>query len=164
MRGLAVLLCCTAGCALAADGGVLTQPTGRPKGGSLAAHLGLGGGGMAANQFLAAVGLDTRVDVASGGSRWNAGASALGGVRLLRTFITGRIGVWRAITSSSAEASAVPTFELGAYLPTETQFDPGHPEHGESNQGIVFGIREDLDRTSYFTVFVGYALFIAPGY
>jgi len=159
---LGSLLC--AGCALGADGGLLTQPTGQPRGGSVTGHAAIGGGGMSTSDYLVAVGIDTRVDVASGGSRWTGGASALGGVKLLGTFVTARIGVWRAITSSTTEASAVPSFELGAYVPLEEHFDPKYPEHGASSDGVVIGVREDLDHESYFTVFVGYALFIAPGY
>jgi hypothetical protein len=133
-----------------------------PRGVSATGHMAMGGGGMDYNNFLLALGLDTRVDVASGGSRWAAGASGLGGVRLGPVFVDGRLGIWRAITSSTSEGWA-PSFELGGYIPTSERFDDKHPEHGEDNRGIVFGIREDLDVVNYFTIFVGYAVFIAPG-
>jgi hypothetical protein len=79
-------------------------------------------------------------------------------------FLNARVGIWRAIVSSSAEASIVPSFELGAYVPLRERFDAAKPQHGASSDGLVFGIREDLDEVSYFTVFVGYALFLLPGY
>jgi hypothetical protein len=161
---LAMLLGCTSGCVLAGDAGVLSQPALEPKGGSLNGHMAIGGGGMTTNDFLLALGIDTRVDVARGGSRWAAGASALGGVRISKLYLTGRVGVWRAIVSGADEASAVPTFELGGYVPLDERFDPKYPEHGASSAGVVFGVREDLDHANYFTAFVGYALFIAPGY
>ena len=163
--GLVLLLGCAGGCVLAGDAGVLTQPTLDPKGGSVTGRLAMGGGGMSTNENLLAIGIDTRVDVASGGSRWTAGASALGGIRVAKSFfLTGRVGVWRAIVSGADEASAVPTFELGGYVPLDERFDPKYPEHGASSAGVVFGVREDLDHANYFTAFVGYALFIAPGY
>jgi len=66
--GLVVLLGCASGCALAADGGLLTHPTGQAKGGSLNTHIAIGGGGMTTSDYLVSAGLDTRVDIASGGS------------------------------------------------------------------------------------------------
>ena len=161
--GLVILLGCASGCALGADAGLLTQPTAQPKGGSLNMHAAIGGGGMTTSDYLFSAGLDTRVDVASGGSRWTAGGSVLGGMKFLTTFLTARAGVWRAITSSTTERAAVPSFELGAYVPLNEHYDAKHPEHGSSDDGIVLGVREDLDHDSYFTVFVGYSLFIAPG-
>jgi hypothetical protein len=149
---------------LAGDAGVLTQPTLDPKGASLTGHMAIGGGGMSTTNFLLGLGLDTRVDIARGGSRWTAGASALGGVRVWRGFVTGRIGVWRAIVSGADEASGVPLFELGGYIPLDERFDPKYPQHGADSEGVVFGVREDLDNANYLTLFVGYALFIAPGY
>ncbi|MEP6865471.1 MAG: hypothetical protein ABJE66_32930 [Deltaproteobacteria bacterium] len=152
------------GCVLAGDAGVFTQPTLEPKGGSVTGRLAMGGGGTSTSENLLSIGIDTRVDVASGGSRWTAGASALGGIRIAKPcFLTGRVGLWKAIVSGADEASVVPTFELGGYVPLEERFDAKHPEHGASNEGVVFGVGEDLDHANYFTVFVGYALFIAPG-
>ena len=153
-----------ASCALGVDGGVLQQPPLSPRGASLTGHLGMGGGGMSTSRYLLAIDLDTRIDIANGGSRWAAGASALGGIKLPGCFLDARVGIWRAIVSSSAEASIVPSFELGAYVPRRERFDAARPEHGASSDGLVFGIREDLDEVSYFTVFVGYALFLLPGY
>ena len=153
-----------AGCALGVDGGVLQRPPLSPRGASLTGHIGLGGGGMSTSRYLLAFDLDTRVDIASDASRWAAGASALGGIKLPGFFLDARVGIWRAIVSGGPEASAVPSFELGAYVPLRERFDPARPEHGASSDGLVLGIREDLDEERYFTVFVGYALFLLPGY
>jgi hypothetical protein len=152
------------GCALGADVGVLQQPALHPTGGSLKGRIGIGGGGSRDGTYLLAFDLDTRIDIASGGSRWAAGTSVLGGVNIAGVYGLGRIGVWRAIVSGADEASAVPTFELGAFVPLREQFDPKHPQHGQSSAGVMFGIREDIDEENYFTVFVGYALFVMPGY
>ena len=153
-----------AGCALGVDGGVLQRPPLSPRGASLTAHLGAGGGGMSTSRYLLAIDLDTRVDIANDGSRWAAGASALGGIKLPGFFLDARAGIWRAIVSGSAEAPVVPSFELGAYVPLRERFDAKRPEHGANSDGLVIGVREDLDEVSYFTVFVGYALFLLPGY
>jgi hypothetical protein len=163
MRAL-IGLTALAGCALGVDAGVLQQPTLDPKGASLNAHIGAGGGGGSRSRYVVALNLDTRIDIASGGSRWAAGTSLLGGVRLPGFFVDARVGIWRAIVSSADEAAVVPSFELGAFVPLHERFDPKHPQHGESADGLVVGIREDLDEASYFTVFVGYALFLVPGY
>ena len=160
----ASLIVLLAGCAVGIDGGVLTHPELRPKGASGNLHLGIGGGGTPNADRLLAFSLDTRVDVASGGSRWAGGASVLGGVRIPGgVFLDGRFGVWRAIVSSADEAAAVPSAELGAYIPLNDRYDPKHPEHGESSTGIAFGVREDFDDDRYFTVFVGYSGFLMPG-
>jgi hypothetical protein len=159
-----LLLALVGGCALGGDIGVLQQPTLSPKGASLTGRTGFGGGGMRDGKFLLGINLDTRVDVASGGSRWTAGASILGGVNLAGVYGVGRIGIWRAIVSGAPEAAAVPTFELGAFVPLRERFDPKRPEHGASAEGVIFGVREDLDEVNYFTVFVGYAMFLMPGY
>ena len=58
----------------------------------------------------------------------------------------------------------VPSLELGGYVPLDYRFDPKHPQHGEGNSGVIFGVREDFDDARYFTVFVGYAVFLMPGY
>jgi hypothetical protein len=159
------LLVLVGGCVASIDGGVLTQPTLHPKGGSATARLGMGGGGTSTSPFLLSLGIDTRLDVASGGSRWTAGASAMGGVKVVpKFFLDGRIGIWRAIVSGASEETVVPSFELGGYIPLDERFDPKYPMHGSSNTGVVFGVREDLDVVNYFTVFVGYAAFISPGY
>lgn len=158
------LLLLFAGCALGADAGVLTQPTLHPKGGSGTVHLGFGDGGMSTSDAVLAVSLDSRVDIASGGSRWNVGASALGGVHLPGFFPFGRVGVWRAIVSGATENAAVPSFELGAFIPTSERYDAKHPQYGASVKGFVVGIREDIDDVNYFTVFVGGTLFVVPGY
>jgi hypothetical protein len=149
---------------MSVDGGVLTHPEGRPKGASANAHIGFGGGGTPNATKLLALSIDTRVDVASGGSRWAAGGSVLGGIRVPGAFLEARVGVWRAIVSGADEAKAVPSFELGAYIPLNDRFDPKQPMHGESSTGINFGLREDIDDARYLTVFVGYSLFIIPGY
>lgn len=153
-----------AGCALGVDGGVLQHPPLSPRGASLTGHIGLGGGGMSTSRYLLAFDLDTRIDIASDASRWAAGTSALGGIKLPGFFLDARVGIWRAIVSGGAEASVVPSFELGAYVPLRERFDAARPEHGANSDGLVLGIREDLDEESYFTVFVGYALFLLPGY
>jgi hypothetical protein len=126
--------------------------------------MGFGGGGTKESPLLLGLGLDSRVDVASGGSRWNAGLSALGGVRLGPAYLTGRIGFWRAILSGADEAAAVPTFELGGYVPLAERYDKQHPQFGSSATGVTFGIRDDIDTLNYVTLFVGYAAFISPGY
>lgn len=152
------------GCALGVDVGVLQHPSLSPRGASLTGHFGLGGGGMSTSRYLLAFDLDTRIDIANDGSRWAGGASALGGIKLPGGFLDARVGIWRAIVSSGAEAPVVPSFELGAYVPLRERFDADRPQHGASSDGLVFGIREDLDEASYFTVFVGYASFLLPGY
>ncbi|HUS29206.1 MAG TPA: hypothetical protein VMZ53_11865 [Kofleriaceae bacterium] len=165
MRSFAWLLVVVGGCVASIDGGVLQQPTLSPKGGSVTGHVGIGGGGVSTSPYMLAIDLDTRVDVASGGSRWTAGASALGGIKIVPSFfLDARIGIWRAIVSGAPEASAVPSFELGGFVPLRERFDKKHPEHGADSSGVVFGVREDLDELNYFTVFVGYAIFILPGY
>ena len=165
MRALFAVLIALTGCIASVDGGVLTHPTAMPKGAALGAHLGMGGGGMSTSKYLLGFDLDTRVDIASGGSRWSAGASALGGIKIVpKFFLDARIGIWKAIVSSSSEATVVPTFELGGYIPLHEMYDPKHPQYGASSTGVVVGVREDLDEANYFTVFVGYALFLIPGY
>ncbi len=163
MRGVA-LVCCIAGCSFGADLGVLQHPELEPKGASAGGHVGIGGGGMSASDYLLAIDLDTRVDVASGGSRWAAGASVLGGRSLGPLFATARVGVWRAITSSTRENAAVPSFELGGFVPLDERSEAKHPQHGASVGGLTFGAREDLDDARYLTLFVGYAFFMMPGY
>ena len=161
----ALLLVLVGGCAASIDGGLLQQPALSPKGGSVTGHIGMGGGGMSTSPYMLAIDLDTRVDVASGGSRWTAGASALGGLKIVpKFFLDARVGIWRAIVSGASESSVVPSFELGGYVPLEERYDKKYPEHGTSSTGVVFGVREDLDQVNYFTVFVGYAIFIIPGY
>jgi hypothetical protein len=161
-----LLLSLLGGCALGADAGLLQQPVFSPKGASMTGRLGVGGGGMRDGNYLLGIDLDTRVDIASDGSRWAAGASVLGGVNVggIGVYEFGRVGVWRAIVSGAPEASAVPTLELGAFVPVRERFDPKRPEHGASADGVIFGVREDIDEVSYTTVFVGYALFLSPGY
>jgi hypothetical protein len=161
----ALVLVALSGCAASIDGGVIQEPALSPKGGSITAHLGMGGGGMSTSPYMLSVGIDTRVDVASGGSRWTAGGSALGGLKLHpKFFLDARVGVWTAIVSGTQEATVVPSFELGGFVPLNERYDPKHPMHGSGVTGIVFGIREDLDEVNYTTVFVGYAIFLMPGY
>ena len=166
MRLQLALVCSLGACVASADLAAIQQPTLAPRGASGTAHLAIGGGGMSTSDWLLGLGLDTRIDAASGNnSRWAAGASALGGVKIVpKFFLTGRIGVWRAIVSSAQEAAAVPSFELGGYIPLDEKYDAKHPQFGASSSGIVLGVREDLDDRRYFSVFVGYALFILPGY
>ena len=153
-------------CVASADLGAIQQPTLTPRGASATGHVAIGGGGVSTSPWILGLGLDTRVDAASGGnSRWAAGASALGGVKIVPSFfLTGRIGIWKAIVSSAPEATVVPSFELGGYFPLAEKYDPKHPQHGASSTGIMVGLREDLDERRYFTVFVGYAVFLLPGY
>src|SRR5690349_12683824 len=155
----ALLLVLVGGCAASIDGGLLQQPALSPKGGSVTGHVGMGGGGTSTSPYMLAIELDTRVDVASGGSRWTAGASALGGLEIVpKFFLDARVGIWRAIVSGAEESSVVPSFELGGYVPLADRYDKKHPEHGMSSTGVTFGVREDLDQVNYFTVFVGYAI------
>jgi len=152
-----------AGCVFSGDGGILGRDPTDPRGASATAHMHMGGGGGSAARFIVSAGPDLRVDLASGGSRLAGGASALGGVRTGPVYIDARAGIWRAIVSSTSEGWA-PTLELGGYVPLDEKYDPKHPQFGYNNSGVVFGIREDFDVVNYFTVFVGYALFIIPGY
>jgi hypothetical protein len=152
------------GCVLGGDAGLLTRDPSDPRGASGTVHMALGGGGMEASRYILSLGFDSRIDLASGGSRWTGGGSVLGGIRTGPLYIDARAGVWRAIVSSVPEGSIAPTLELGGYVPTGEKFDPKHPQFGSSDEGVVFGIREDFDLVNYFTVFVGYALFISPGY
>ena len=166
MRLQLALLGALGGCVASADLGAIQQPTLTPRGASGSGHLAIGGGGMTTSDWILGLGIDTRIDAASGGnSRWAAGASALGGVKIVSTFfLTGRIGIWKAIVSSAPEATVVPSFELGGYIPLAEKYDPKHPQFGASSTGIMVGVREDLDERKYFSIFVGYALFILPGY
>jgi hypothetical protein len=152
-----------AGCVFSGDGGILGRDPTDPRGVSATMHWHAGGGGGRSGRFLASAGVDTHIDVASGGSRWSGGGSVLGGVRTGPLYFDARAGVWRAIVSSTSEGLA-PTFEVGGYVPLDEHDDPKHPEHGYNNSGVVFGIRQDFDVVNYFTVFIGYALFIIPGY
>lgn len=151
------------GCAFAADLGALQRDPGDLKGASATGHIAMGGAGPGK---LLTLGVDTRVDLASGGSRWTAGGSLLGGIQLgsLPAYLDARAGIWRAIVSSTSEGSIAPSLELGAFIPLDSYSDPKYPEHGSGTSGVTFGVREDFDNVNYFTVFIGYALFIAPGY
>jgi hypothetical protein len=157
------LLCALAGCALDADLGAIQRPTLQDVGASANAHAGFGGIGP---KLALALTLDTRVDVAGDGSRWAGGASFLGGLPIGPATVFARAGVWRAIVSSAPEAAAVPTFALGAYVPLH-EVRPKRPEdakYGSSSQGLIVGVRDDIDTNNYLTVFVGLALFVSPGY
>jgi len=159
------VLCALAGCALDADLGVIQRPTLNDVGASANAHVGLGGIGP---KFALALTVDTRVDVAGDGSRWAGGASFLGGLPLPfgGATVFARAGVWRAIVSSAPEGAVVPTFALGTYVPLH-EVRPKRPEdakYGSSSQGVIVGVRDDIDTNNYLTVFVGLALFISPGY
>jgi hypothetical protein len=166
MRLLLALVGVLGGCVASADLGPIQQPTLTPRGAVGTGHLAAGGGGMSTSDWIVGLGIDTRIDAASGGnSRWAAGASALGGLKIVpKFFLTGRIAIWKAIVSGAPEATVVPSFELGSYIPLAEKYDPKHPQFGASSTGIVVGVREDLDERNYFSVFVGYALFILPGY
>jgi hypothetical protein len=166
MRLRLALVGALGGCVASADLAAIQQPTLTPRGVSGTGHLAIGGGGMSTSDWLLGIGMDTRIDAASGdNARWAAGASALGGVKIVpKFFLTGRIGIWKAIVSRAPEATAVPSFELGGYIPLAEKYDPKQPKFGASSTGIVFGVREDVDDRNYFSVFVGYALFILPGY
>lgn len=152
-----------AGCALDADLGVIQRAPLHDVGGSANAHAGFGGLGP---KFALALGVDTRVDVAGDGSRWAGGASFLGGLPVGPATILARVGVWRAIVSSAPEAAAVPSFSLAAYVPMH-EVRPKRPEdakYGSSSQGLIVGVRDDIDTNNYLTVFIGMALFVSPGY
>jgi len=156
-----LVLCALAGCALDADLGAIQRPTLKDVGASANAHAGLGGIGP---KFALALTLDTRVDVAGDGSRWAGGASFFGGLPVGPAMVFARAGVWRAIVSSAPEAAAVPSFALGAYVQLhEVRPEPGRPT-GSSSQGLIVGVRDDIDTNNYLTVFVGLALFVSPGY
>ena len=115
MRAQLALVGVLGGCVASADLAAIQQPTLTPRGASGTGHVAIGGGGISTSDAILGLGIDTRIDAASGGnSRWAAGASALGGVRIVpRFFLTGRIGIWKAIVSSAPEVTAVPSFELG---------------------------------------------------
>jgi hypothetical protein len=68
-----------------ADLAAIQQPTLTPRGVSGTGHLAIGGGEMSTSDWLLGIGIDARIDAASGdNSRWAAGASALGGVKIAR--------------------------------------------------------------------------------
>ncbi|MGE5184998.1 MAG: hypothetical protein ACM31C_23175 [Acidobacteriota bacterium] len=155
MKAALVLL---TGCAMGTDAGVLQRGVAEGAGGSLAAHL---GAGLVPDEILA-LQLDVRVDVAASGSRFAPGASLLGGLPVLGGRVLARAGIWNGVLSSRAERAVTPSFELAGYIPLRE--DPGSKRFtGPASNGIVFGVREDLDYAAYTTIFVGVALFIVPG-
>lgn len=152
------LLAALSGCAMGADAGLLQRGVAEGPGGSFVAHLGVG----AVPDKILALQLDTRVDLATSGSRLAPGASLLGGLPVLGGRVLARAGFWSGVISSRDERSLTPSFELAGYVPLRE--DPGSPRFtGPTSQGIVFGVREDLDYAAYTTVFVGIALFMIPG-
>jgi hypothetical protein len=120
------------------------------------------GGGLVPDEILA-LSIDARVDGAAGGSRLAGGASLLGGLPIGSGRILARAGIWRAAFSSTSERDAVPTFELAGFIPTREIPEDSRHRSGPAAEGVVFGVREDLDVVNYFTVFVGVALFMVPG-
>lgn len=149
------------GCAASADLGVIQRGPLEGAGASATTHLGMG----AVLDKIVVLSLDLRGDVASSNSRFAVGASALGGLPIGDLFhLLGRAGIWRAVTSSTEERGAVPTFELAGFIQTDAHAERDHPEHGTSYGGVMFGVREDLDVAAYTTLFVGYALMFVPGY
>lgn len=148
-----------AGCALNADLGVIQRGPARGTGVSGTAHAGIG----AVPDKILALDVDTRIDVAPGGSRLAFGASVLGGLPVFGGGILARVGFWKAAVSSSRERVVVPTFELAGFVPLVEHGDGGPHRTGASAYGVMFGLRDDLDVDNYVTVFVGLALFMVPG-
>jgi hypothetical protein len=156
----ALLLVAIAGCATSADLGVIQSGIGDGMGGSLSGHAGFGG----MNRKALAVDISARADIAENNSRLAFGGSVLGGLPIGSFRVLGRIGLWRAATSSTSERAVVPTFELAGYIPLrEDPIVPGD-KHGWFANGVIIGVREDLDVAAYTTIFVGFQAFLIPGY
>lgn len=149
-----------AGCTLGDELGMLNRDPGDVRGASLDAHAGLGGTGPGG---LLSIDVGTRVDIARGDSRWAFGTSLQAGRPVGPLAPYGRLGLWHAVFSDAPEDSYVPSVELGAFVPIRHKVGD-RPEYGEATEGFVAGLREDFDTHDYFTVFVGYAVFIMPGY
>lgn len=148
-------------CHLGVDGGIIQRKADR-FGGSAGGHLGLGGAGD--NRMLA-LDLDTRVDVGDQNSRLAFGTSLHGGLGVLGGYVVGGAGIWKAAVSSTHEATVVPTFELGVYIPLrqEPGAPPGKIGPGPISTHVYVGVRDDIDTDNYVTVFVGWSGFIVPG-
>ncbi len=153
------LLPAMSGCAMSATAGAISHDFTDHGGASIDAHAGLG---LVGDQILAAD-VDLRGDIASDNSRFAVGGSVLGGLSIGGGRLLGRVGLWRAIGSSTSERAVVPTFELAGYVPFH-QTEDTQSKYGWSSIGMVFGIREDLDELAYTTLFVGMQLFVLPGY
>jgi hypothetical protein len=147
-------------CAASADLGVLQRGLGDGAGGSLNGHLGIG----AVQRDIVVVDMSTRIDVTQDGSRLAFGGSVLGGLPIGAFRLLGRAGVWHAPWSSASERTAVPTFELAAYVPLHETPSESDIKYGWNANGVVIGVREDLDVAAYTTIFVAYQLFLIPGY
>jgi hypothetical protein len=145
---------------MSSDLGMIQRRPGEGMGGSLTAHI---GGGLVPTRILVA-NVDLRGDVAAGGSRFAIGGSLQGGLPIGSSRILARAGVWHAVASTSLERTVVPSFELAGFVALRDHSNPAEPKYGSDTAGIVFGIREDLDEVAYTTLFVGLALYFAPGY
>jgi hypothetical protein len=153
----ALIIAGLAGCAISTDLGVIQHAPLDRTGGSFTQHMGVG----AVAREVLAIGLDGKLDIASGGSRYALGASLLGGLPLGGGRILARAGAWHAVLSNSAERDVVPTFELLGYVPLREHPPSWH--FGSDSGGLAFGVRDDVDVVNYVTVFVGLAGFFVPG-
>ena len=154
-----VLAFAASGCAMASDLGYISRDAVHDPGGSLNLRGGIG----VVNRYTAVIDAEVRTDVAIDNTRLAFGTGLDGGVPVGNGRLLARVGIWGAVASSTREDSIVPTFELAGYIPDHESPDSGG-QYGWQSGGIVFGVREDLDAVAYTTVFVGYQLYLIPGY
>lgn len=159
LAGAIVVASKLCGCALNANVGVLQRGLGTGAGGSLDGHAGIG----LVTREIVALEVNTRLDIAAGGSRLAFGTSILGGVPIGRFRVLARAGLWGAPVSSTEERTVTPSFELAGYVPLRVQPEDKRYRSGPATYGVTFGVREDFDRERYTTLFVGLALFMVPG-
>jgi hypothetical protein len=155
----ALLAAVGSGCAMTSDLGVISHDAIHDLGGSVALRGGIG----VVNRYTAMIDTEIRGDVASDNTRLAFGTGVDGGVPIGTARLLARVGIWGAVASSTREDSIVPSFELAGYIPDHESSDTDS-KYGWQSGGIVFGVREDLDVVPYTTVFVGYQLYLIPGY
>ena len=158
MRALACFA--VAGCIASTDVGAIQRNAGNGLGGSINAHAGIGE--IIPNTLALDLGL--RGDIAEHNSRFAIGGSALFGTTVGPVDLLGRVGVWTAAASSAPENTVTPTFEAAVFFPLHQTPAGSPPKYGWHKDGVVAGVREDLDNSAYTTVFVGLEVFLAPGY
>ena len=156
---IVVLAVATSGCALTTSAGMISHDVIHDPGGSLDLRGGIG----VVNRYTAVIDVEARTDVAIDNTRLAFGTGLDGGVPVGTGRLLARVGIWGAVASSTREDSVVPTFELAGYIPDHETAD-STSQYGWQSGGIVFGVREDLDAVPYTTVFVGYQLYLVPGY
>ncbi|MEO6777065.1 MAG: hypothetical protein ABI467_29305 [Kofleriaceae bacterium] len=156
-----VVVATIAGCATSIDAGLMQHAPGDGTAASINGHMAIG----PVPDHILVAGFDLRGDLGASGDRFALGASVLGGVPIGRYKALARAGVWHSAFTTTDDRSIVPSFELAGYVPLDDHpTDPEHPEYGTSSDGIVIGVREDLDQRAFTTIFVGLALFFVPGY